>query len=386
MEQDNKKGEIIQAMMDVEYHLVKQEEIKSGKHVPIPMSAITSLGVAFEPLAAAFQNIVRGSGGMKSGLYRVSIPQGGHLAQFKDGSGYIGTVLNANNSFDAQARLNPLVFDPTMLFMAAALMSIDHKLDRIQETQQDILEFLNQKEKSEQQGDLDTLTDILNNYKYNWDNEKFKTNKHILVQEIKRNAAQKIVLYRGQINKKLNKKSLLHGNQNVDKMLIDVSSELKNYQLALYLYSFASFLEVMLLENFESAYLNSVAQKIEDGIYQYRELYTTCYNQIEGYAKSSVETHLLNSIAAISKFAGNVVEKVPLVTNSKMDETLIEHGIHLEKRNSTRAEQTMKQFKENQSSGAQLFLENIKVVNKLYNQPMEILFDEENLYIDLIES
>lgn len=46
----------------------------------------------------------------------------------------------------------------------------------------------------------------------------------------------------------------------------------------------------------------------------------------------------------------------------------------------------MKQFKENQSSGAQLFLENIKVVNKLYNQSMEILFDQENLYIDLTTS
>ena len=383
MEQDNKKDEIIQAMMDMEYHLVKQEEIKSRKHVPIPMSAIMSLGVAFEPLAAAFQNIVLGSGGMKSGLYQVTVPQGGHLAKFKDGSGYIGTVLNSNNSFDAQARLNPLAFDPTMLFMAVALMNIDHKLDRIQEAQQNILEFLDQKEKSEQQGDLDTLTDILNNYKYNWNNEKFKTNKHILVQEIKRSAAQKIDFYRERINKKLSKKSLLHRNQNVDKMSGDISSQLKNYQLALYLYSFASFLEVMLLENFESAYLDSVAQKMEDGIYQYRELYTTCYNQIEGYAKSSVETHLLNSIAAISKFAGNAVEKVPRVSKSKMDETLIEHGEHLEKRNSNRTEQTMNQFKENQSSGAQLFLENIKVVNKLHNQSMDILFDEENLYIDL---
>jgi hypothetical protein len=54
-------------------------------------------------------------------------------------------------------------------------MSIDRKLDSIQETQQEILEFLEQKEKSRLKGNLNVLADVLNNYKYNWNNEKYKT-------------------------------------------------------------------------------------------------------------------------------------------------------------------------------------------------------------------
>ena len=60
-------------------------------------------------------------------------------------------------------------YNPTMLFMAAALMSIDKKLDIIQETQQEILSFLENKEKANLKASLDTLSDILNNYKYNWE-------------------------------------------------------------------------------------------------------------------------------------------------------------------------------------------------------------------------
>lgn len=55
-----------------------------------------------------------------------------------------------------------------------------------------------------------------------------------------------------------------------------------------------TYIEVMLLENFGSAYLDSTAHKIEDYSYQYRELYTKCYNQIEGYAKTSINFYFLS--------------------------------------------------------------------------------------------
>lgn len=382
MEMDNKKNEILQKMTDVEFYpLVPKDETGVEKYTKFSLSNISALGVAFEPMAVAFQGLMHGSD-VTSGLYRVTFPKAGQLAKFKDGSGFLGTVMN-EGGIVGQARLNPLAFDPTMLFMAAALMNIEKKLDNILEAQQEIIDFLEQKEKSKLKGNLNVLSDVLNNYKYNWNNEKYKTNKHIQVQEIKRDAEQSIIFYREQIDKKINKQSFFHSDQDVKNKLKKIQTEFKDYQLALYLFSFSSFLEVMLLENFEAAYLEGVAKKIEDYSFQYRELYTKSYDQIEGYSKTSIHSHFLSGLASVNKAAGEALAKVPVVNKSQIDETLIKTSNSLGKFSSRKTEKTLKQFTNNQSSFVHPFVENINTINKLYNQPMDLLVDHENVYFNL---
>jgi hypothetical protein len=376
----DRKRKIVKAMTEVEFYpVIVEEQANIATHTRLPLSRVLALGVAFEPLAAAIQYVITG-GKATSGLYRVTIPKGGHLAAFKNGSGNLGTVLGANNQIVGQARMNKLVCDPTMIFMAAALASIDKKLDAIQEMQQELLDFLVQKERSELKGDLNFLSDTLNNYKYNWNNEKFKKSNHIKVLDIKQAADRKIDFYREQITLKIGKKFFFHRDQEVKKQLGKIQSEFKDYQLALYLYSFSSFLEVILLENFDSAYLDRIAKKIEDYSFKYRELYTKCYDQIEGYAKSSIQSTLLNGLANVNRVAGEAISKVPVISKSQIDETLIETGDKLGKYGSKRIEQTMKQLIDKQSSCVRPFIENINVVNRLYNQPIDLLFDKENIY------
>jgi len=389
MEEIKKKNEIVKAMTDVEYYpSVSEREISIEKYTKLPLTEVSALGIAFEPLLAVFQNITHTGGEIaRSGLYRVTIPEGvsGHLAKFHDGSGLTATIVN-ETGIVGQARLNKFAYNPEMLFIAALLMSIDKKLDSIQETQQEIIEFLEQKEKSKLRGNLNVLADVMNNYKYNWNNEKYKINKHIQVQEIKRDAEQSVIFYQEQIDKKISKQSLLHSDQDVKTKLKKVQSEFKDYQLALYLYSFSTFLEVMLLENFESAYLDSVARRIEDYSYQYREIYTKCYTHIEGYSKSSIHSHLLRGLSNMNRVAGTAMAKVPVVNRSQIDETLIETSNRLGKFSSKMTERTMGSFVNNQSSSVQPFVENIKTVNRLYNQPLELLFDQENIYFSLAEN
>ena len=67
-----------------------------------------------------------------------------------DGSGNLGTIMDGNNivgqahwiKADSQVMTTTIPYNPTVLFMAMALMSIDKKLDKIQETQKEILRFL----------------------------------------------------------------------------------------------------------------------------------------------------------------------------------------------------------------------------------------------------
>lgn len=356
----------------------------------------------FATLPAAFRTVTQTieTGGME-GYYKAVFPEGvvGELVKAKDGTGFRGIIKDASGKFAGQPVLVPetgntvtmstiIPIDPVTLMIAAALISIDKKLESIQETTEEILEFLKQKEKAKLRGNLNVLEDVLNNYKHNWDNEKYKTNKHIHVQEIKREAEQSIIFYRGQVDKKINKKMknqfLIHHDQDVKGKLEEVRIELKEYQLALYLFSFSSFLEVMLLENFGSAYLDSAAHKIEDYSFQYRELYTKCYNQIEGYANTSINSFLLGGLATINRFAGDAVAKIPVISESQIDETLIEASNQLEKFCSKKKEQTMTQFESDQGSCVRPFVENINTVNKLYNQPMVLLFDQENIYLSLV--
>jgi len=279
-----------------------------------------------------------------------------------------------------QARLNPLICDPTMLFMAGAMYSIDKKLDAIQELQQELLDFLVQKERSELKGDLNFLDDIMNNYKHNWNNDKYKNSHHIKVLDIKQAAERKVDFYREQITTKIGKKSFFHSDQEVRKQLGKLQTEFKDYQLALYLYAFSSFLEVMLLENFSAEYLNGITKKIEDYSSKYRELYTKCYDQIEANAKSSIQAHLLKGLANVNYIVGVAMEKVPGLGKAQFDEVFIMAGEKLGEFGSKRLVQTMAQFIEKQSCCVRPFIENINAVNRLYNQPMEIIFDKENIY------
>ncbi len=380
---DNKrKSEITKMMTEMEFSTVfLEEKVDLAKHNKVPISQLAALGTAFEPLIAALQNITGSTAG-QSGIYKVSVPPGLRMAEFNNKSGYLGSVLTETGAVGGgQAVLNPFVCNPTMLFAAATFMNIDKKLDKIQETQQEIMNLLVQKEKSELRGDLNFLNDVINNYKFNWNNDMYKNNNHIKVLDIKQSSERKVDFYREQITSRINKKSFFKMEQEVKKQLRKLQTWIKDYQLALYLFSFSSFLEVILLENYESEYLESITSKIEKYSLNYRELYTKCYNYIEANSDSSIQSNLLKGLAKVNTLAGKGIEKIPVISKSQIDEKLIETGNKLEKYNSGRKENTMQQFIEKESSIVRPFIESINVVNYLYNQPMEILIDKENVYL-----
>lgn len=224
----------------------------------------------------------------------------------------------------------------------------------------------------------------MHNFKYNWNIERYRTNKHILVQQIKKESEANIILYREQIGKRLKKRSFIHGDQKVKTMLKKLQTQFKDYQLALYLYAYSAFLEVMLLENFSEGYLDSVEQRITEYSYQYRTLYTECYNMMEDYSKTSVQAEMISKLAVASKFMGNTIFKVPVISKFQLDADLIEAssklGIHGERRAAV-ALSGLVQIRVNVTLP---FVENIRVVNHLYNKPVRCLMDRDNIYVQQI--
>ena len=375
-----RKNELLKAMSATELApLEVKNEISVQTYSKIPLSRLTALGTGFEPVVSAIQQVTS-HGQATSGFYKVTIPKGTHLAQFKEKSGFLGTAVG-EHGIVGQAQLNPLLCDPTMLLVAAALANIDKKLDAIQEVQQEMLDFLTQKEKSALKADLNFLMDIQNNYKYNWNSEKYKAANHAKVLDIRQEAARQIDFYQEQIKKQLGKKALLHSDHDVQKMLEKVQGEFKEYQLALYIYGFAYFLEVVLQENYEKAFLSAIAKRIDKMAFQYREFYSLAYSQIENLSKSSLQAHLFGGLSAINKGAGTAIAKIPGINKSQIDETLIEAGERIGAYKNRRVQTTMQQLLERQSSCVRPFIDNINAVNRLYNEPVTLIFNHDTLYL-----
>lgn len=375
-----RKNELLKAMSATELAPIEvKNEISVQTYSKIPLSRLTALGTGFEPVVSAIQQVTS-HGQATSGFYKVTIPKGTHLAQFKEKSGFLGTAVG-EHGIVGQAQLNPLLCDPTMLLAAAALANIDKKLDAIQEVQQEMLDFLAQKEKSALKADLNFLMDIQNNYKYNWNSEKYKAANHAKVLDIRQEAARQIDFYQEQIKKQLGKKALLHSDHDVQKMLEKVQGEFKEYQLALYIYGFAYFLEVVLQENYEKAYLSAIAKRIDEMAFQYREFYSLAYSQIENLSKSSLQAHLFGGLSAINKGAGTAIAKIPGINKSQIDETLIEAGERIGAYKNLRVRTTMQQLLERQSNCVRPFIDNINAVNRLYNEPVTLIFNHDTLYL-----
>ena len=386
MDDNEKKNELLNSFSKMElYPSIVEEDISIERYQKISLVSLAAIGTSFEQLALAFQNVMNDAPTGKMLCY-VEIPNKGHLAKFKDGSGYLGAVLKENGSVGGgQAVINPLVCNPAVLMIAFSIMSIDKKLENILEIQKEILDFLVRQQRSELKGDLNFLSDVFNNYKHNWNSVKFKDSNYTKVLDIRQSAERKIDFYKEQIMIRIKKKLVLHGDKEVNKQLTKLITDLKDYQVALYIYSFARFLEVILLENFDEAYLDQITNKIYDYSFKYREIYTLCYDKIQNYADSSVNANLLKGFGNINKVLGETIAKVPVINTLQIDEVLIETGDKIKNYSYKKANKGIEKLIENQSIYVVPFVENIKEINKLYNRQLEILFDHENIYLKSLE-
>ena len=374
----------IQYLQNLNLHpTLLEDDVPTETYTKLPFSQIAALGTAFEPLSAIAQTIA-GPSSTTSSLYRVTIPSGTHLASFKSGIGNLGTILNADNKIAGQAVLNPLSFNPTMIFMAASLANIDKKLDSIQKLQQEMLSFLVQKERAELRGNLIFLYDLLESYKYNWNNDMYKSNNHIKVLDILQTANQKIILYKAQILSVIASKSFLHSDKEAQNRFDKIHSLLKDYQLALYTLAFSSFLDVMLIENYHSDYLNGIRERLDHYSVEYRELYTKCYEYIESSFNSSIQSSLLKGINHISKATGEAIAKVPVLSKGPVDEALIAAGGRIDQYNSWKITHQLQKMTDQQSSYVRPFIDNIVMIDQLYNNPIDMIIGHDCVYLGVI--
>lgn len=359
--------------------------------IKLPLGQLTSLGAGFAALPEAFRTVtstIDPQAGVQ--LFEGVLPQGATFKQAKDGlfssSAQFADGTAAWGKFRAhtpaaQTVTTTVPVNPATLAMAAALAQVNQKLDGIQDTLDELFDYLRIKDKANVRASLDTLSAILSDYRYNWDNPQFKQAKYNLVQEINRDARQHIIELRAHLTQKTQKKSVIELRSKTENTAAATVEILKDYQLAVYLYSFSTFLGVMLLENYDQAYLQSKADAVRTKSTEYRQAYTDCFNAIESRGEKAADSLLLGGMSAGLRGLGHLVEKTPVGARTLIDEALIDAGAEIGSFNEKKTDEIVKLLIQAKDPAVLPFAQSIDAVNRVYNQPMRIIADGQNIYL-----
>ena len=370
------------------YPSIPREEIELKCKTKLSIKDVSNLGSGFAVMATEVLDAVKATK-TNEGLYRCVFPEGvtGKLAKFNNEDAFLGTIMN-ENGFAGQARWIPaegqslmMAIDPVTIAVAAAMMDINKKLDAIQEAEKEIFDFMSQDKESKIEGGINSLANIYEGYSYNTDNSTWKISQLTTVSGIKKEAENNIIFYRKQIQSALKKQKAIHSTQDADKLLDKMQHRFKYYNASVYLHSYASFVEVILGDNYKEDYLQYVSEKIKSNIYQYMVDYTRCYDQLNDYVGSSAQKKMLEGIGTVSKATGHAVSKVPLLNKGILDDALINAGKKLTKINEKNIRNDLSDFRDNRLIGTQIFLDNIDAINETCNKKVELLFDDNVIYI-----
>ena len=360
------------------------DSILKAEYISYPLGSLASLASAASGLGGVFASLSQF--GAKSGnLFRVTFEGGLAKAKGQGIGAYRGFTQGANGRITSHAVLRPaeaesvtkLASSASSVFLAIAIFAINQTLGQVLNAQKDIINFLEVDKQAKLKSELIFLTDVMKDYQYNKDNPNYITNREQQVAEIKRDAEQNIIFYKERINQKFVSQPLFHIN--TEKVANDVQTQFKLYQLSLYLYAYASFLDIMLLENFQEDYLNGVESKITDYKNEFDEFYQATCDKMDRFVRTSVQSTLMKGVSIASNKVGDVADKTNRL--GKLAKSLHTGGNKLHDFNEDINKKTISIFFENNDSGIDIFQTNIHQINVLSNRPVEMVFAGESLYV-----
>ena len=358
--------------------------------ITLPLTELGTLGSIGASLLPAFRTITETTTVDAHGLYRLANASvGDALKQAKDGTFWGAFKTAAGGSKMAKlTEAGPLnvtsktsmPINPAMVMIAAALYTIDKKLDSIAETQKRMLSFLENEKESQIEADVNTLTNTLREFKFNWDKELFVTGHYKLVLDIKRTVEKNLQSYQKELQD-IKVKTPVVANAGVNAALKSLLKKFRYYKMSLYLFSMASFIELILLGDFREEHILKVIADIEERSMRYRQIYGVCSAYIEKAAGNAIETNLLKGIGNAGKAIGGLIGSIPLVKEGPVDEWLQDSGDILKKNARGLESSAVHLLAEAGNPDTGLFTEKLSALNKIHNHMSEICFDRENIYL-----
>lgn len=397
----NKEGTEIATVASDAFPVVRIQEGQLSAYKQIPLASIATISTAFAQLPEGARTIVQSvtkTLGTNETLFVGINPKGTPGYIIENEYGTVGNIMQINaqgkhviadrmrfKAIDGlpvnETTTTVMPIDPMLMVVAVALMTIEKKLDGIQKSVDDILQFLKQEKQSKQRGNLNMLAEIMEDYKLNCQNEKFCISRLSEVLSIKTAAFQDIDFYQNQIAAELQKQKGLHGAKDSQSLVDAVTYQFAEYQLACHLYAFSSFLDIMLQRNFETTAIESITNKMIAMAKRYEELYADCHTQIAKYQRSSIEAQIIGGIGVATKGLGKVIASVPVIREGPVDEALISAGESIGRFNRNSTQRKLQGFEVFEENRMDPFIENLQTVERLYNSKNTMITDGTYLHV-----
>lgn len=379
---------------EIQGHIINPKDYQK-----IPFAEFASLGGAIAELIPKIRTVTETTSIPMEGVFRAINPKTGEVMpdlMYKSkqvADAFIGSMKQRNGEFDQTAfvkltdvkeiKTTVSAINPATIMLAASIMAMSKKLDAIEESQKKIMSFLEKDKESKLRGNLIFLLDVFSDFRTHWDKSTFIDSMFTKTQDIKQESIQNVEFYRSMLSEEIKRKKLLISKLDIKKNLQKIVEHFSNYRLAIYLYAFASYLEIILLRNFSEEFLKSISAKIREETIKYTELYTIAYTKLEAMATTSIESGAIKGAARISKGLGKVIEKIPIVERGQLDENLIATGKKLEEYKDDSVEDLLAVLRSISNCQVKQFVDLIETVNELHNGKPSILVDDENVYIQL---
>lgn len=357
----------------------------------IPITEVAGLGAVFSSfLPKAVE--VAGTVAENGGLFRCVFPKGvtGHLAQ--TGGQYIGGILTTEGSF-AQARWVPVaagakggasaaaVSQPVVILVAVAIIGIGMKINEIKKGQEKIIGILERDKKSQLIADYEILQDLLEDYRYYFENETTMTVNLNQVKNIKRNALKDLKSYQEELENIIDSKKSIMKMVSATADIKEIFDRFVHYKLAINVYAMASYMDIMLARNFQEEYLEKEIEALKSVAESYEKIYCSCYDKLGELRKTSISSKAVKGLAWLSKGAGKVINSIPIVDGEKVEEKLVEGSDKLEAFDEKMLNDMLSFFEEYRACGATPIVEHVENLNMISNKKTEMLCDGKVIYM-----
>ena len=234
------KGENALAPLASEaFPVVRIQPNQLAAYKQIPLAGLASMGVAFVQLPEGTRTIVQTvtkKVATNETLFVDINPKGIQGFLWADANGTVGNIMQVSAQgkqvIAGRMRFKPvdgipmnetvstvMPIDPMLMVVAIALMTIEQKLDGIQKSVEEVLQFLKFEKQSAQRGNLNMLSEIMEEYKNSCHNEQFCLSRLQVTLATKKDAHRDILFYQEQIAIELQKKKGLHGAKDSQEIL-----------------------------------------------------------------------------------------------------------------------------------------------------------------------
>lgn len=392
MDYEANRKELTHRLVEIEFTPVDREISlqDEAKIVSFPIGDIAEYGGAAASIMQALQGIAEASK-TTGQLYRCVFPNGaagGVLAKAND-FGNLGAIMN-EGKIVGQARWVPVggaaagagvaTIAPAMIFVTAMTVQINKKLDHLQKTANEIMGFLELDKQAHMKADLHTLVDITNGYKLGFDNETFIRTKLGQVGVIKKEALANIDFFKTLSRKKAEEHEFVHFNFAPNKFN-KVQKFFSSYRSAVYLYSYASFLDLMLTGDYREETINKLLNDLSECDSRYRDFYNSCFHELQESAYSAIDNQAVRGVANAAGFLGGVIGSIPVIRQGPVDEALDGASKFLKNATKDSVEKMLNEFRKNECTDSALFAENARMIDGYFNKPVALITDGEQIII-----